>query len=212
MVWINGQSIGRHWPGYIAHGSCGGCNYAGTYTEKKCRTNCGQPSQRWWLCCCFFLVIICLSSLNIHNGDVILRYHVPRSWVKPTGNLLVVFEEWGGDPSGITLVKRTTGSVCADIFEGQPNLNNWHMLSSGKGNKLEPKAHLWCPPGQKISEIKFASYGLPQGTCGSFQEGTCHAHKSYDALQRVHLELWQLFIFLSKFYFVACSFEDYFFS
>lgn len=38
--------------------------------------------------------------------------------------------------------------------------------------------------GKKISDIKFASYGLPQGTCGSFREGSCHAHKSYDALKR----------------------------
>ncbi|TKY72795.1 Beta-galactosidase protein [Spatholobus suberectus] len=80
-VWINGQSIGRHWPGYIAHGSCNQCNYAGYYTDKKCRTNCGQPSQRW--------------------------YHVPRSWLNSGGNILVVFEEWGGDPNGIALVKRT---------------------------------------------------------------------------------------------------------
>ncbi|OMO67301.1 hypothetical protein CCACVL1_20626 [Corchorus capsularis] len=156
QIWINGQSIGRHWPGYIAHGSCGACDYAGYYTEKKCKTNCGEPSQRW--------------------------YHVPRSWLNPSGNLLVVFEEWGGDPSGISLVKRTTGSVCADIFEGQPTLKNWGMLASGKINR--PKAHLWCPPGQKITDIKFASYGLPEGTCGSFREGSCHAHKSYDAFQK----------------------------
>ncbi|PIN17264.1 Beta-galactosidase [Handroanthus impetiginosus] len=79
-IWINGQSIGRHWPAYIAKGSCGDCNYAGTFTEKKCQRNCSQPSQRW--------------------------YHVPRSWLKPSGNLLVVFEEWGGDPTKISLVKR----------------------------------------------------------------------------------------------------------
>uniref|UniRef100_A0A2N9EPW9 beta-galactosidase n=1 Tax=Fagus sylvatica TaxID=28930 RepID=A0A2N9EPW9_FAGSY len=161
QIWINGQSIGRHWPGYTAHGNCGSCNYAGTYDDKKCRTNCGEPSQRW--------------------------YHVPRSWLSPSGNLLVVFEEWGGDPSGIALVKRTTGSVCADIYEGQPTLKSWGMINSGKTNR--PKAHLWCPPGQKISQIKFASYGLPQGTCGSFQEGSCHAHKSYDAPQRVSAQL-----------------------
>ncbi|KAJ7955885.1 Beta-galactosidase [Quillaja saponaria] len=156
QIWINGQSIGRHWPGYIAHGGCGDCNYAGTYNDKKCRTNCGEPSQRW--------------------------YHVPRSWLNPSGNLLVVFEEWGGDTTGISLAKRTTGSVCADIYEGQPTLGNWNVLTSGKVSR--PKAHLWCPPGQKISQIKFASYGLPQGTCGSFREGSCHAHKSYDAPQR----------------------------
>ncbi|KAF5481852.1 hypothetical protein F2P56_002471 [Juglans regia] len=156
QIWINGQSIGRHWPGYKAHGGCGDCSYAGTYSDKKCRTNCGEASQRW--------------------------YHVPRSWLNPSGNLLVVFEEWGGDPTGISLVKRTAASVCADIFEGQPTLKNWGMLTTGKINR--PKAHLWCPPGQKISQIKFASYGLPQGTCGSFREGSCHAHKSYDAPQR----------------------------
>ncbi|XP_022749934.1 beta-galactosidase-like isoform X2 [Durio zibethinus] len=156
QIWINGQSIGRHWPGYIAHGDCGACDYAGTYSDKKCRTYCGEPSQRW--------------------------YHVPRSWLNPSENLLVVFEEWGGDPSGIALVKRTTGSVCADIFEGQPTMKNRGMLAPGRINR--PKAHLWCSPGQKISEIKFASYGMPEGTCGSFREGSCHAHKSYDAFQK----------------------------
>ncbi|GLT47820.1 hypothetical protein SLA2020_214820 [Shorea laevis] len=156
QIWINGQSIGRHWPGYTAHGNCGACNYAGRYDDKKCRTGCGEPSQRW--------------------------YHVPRSWLNPSGNFLVVFEEWGGDPTGISLVKRTTRSVCADIYEGQPSLQNWRSPSSSKVNKL--KAHLWCPGEQKISQIKFASYGLPEGTCGSFREGSCHAHKSYNAFQK----------------------------
>ncbi|KAF2285145.1 hypothetical protein GH714_038820 [Hevea brasiliensis] len=158
QVWVNGRSVGRHWPGYIARGSCGDCNYAGTFDDKKCRSNCGEPSQRW--------------------------YHVPRSWVNPSGNLLVVFEEWGGDPSAISLVKRSTGSVCADIFEGQPSLKNWKMIALGKFDHLQPKAHLWCPSGQKISQIKFASYGMPQGTCGSFREGNCHAHKSYVAFEK----------------------------
>ncbi|XP_052199504.1 beta-galactosidase-like isoform X2 [Diospyros lotus] len=81
QIWINGESIGRHWPGYKARGSCGSCSYAGTFDEKKCLSNCGEASQRW--------------------------YHVPRSWVKPSGNLLVVFEEWGGEPTGISLFKRT---------------------------------------------------------------------------------------------------------
>lgn len=127
-----------------------------------------------------------MYNLNILDNSVNLRYHVPRSWLNPSGNLLVVFEEWGGDPTGISLVSRTTASVCADIFEGQPTLNDWQLLSSGKVSSMEPKAHLWCPPGQKISEIKFASYGMPQGTCGSFREGSCHAHKSYDAFQKVY--------------------------
>ncbi|CAL9104787.1 unnamed protein product [Musa textilis] len=80
QIWINGQSIGRYWPAYKANGFCDWCDYRGAYNEKKCQTNCGEPSQKW--------------------------YHVPRAWLNPTGNLLVVFEEWGGDPSGISMVKR----------------------------------------------------------------------------------------------------------
>ncbi|KAM5565002.1 hypothetical protein ABKV19_019167 [Rosa sericea] len=80
QVWINGQSIGRYWMAF-ANGDCSMCSYTGTYRETKCQLGCGQPTQRW--------------------------YHVPRSWLKPTQNLLVVFEELGGDPSKITLVKRS---------------------------------------------------------------------------------------------------------
>ncbi|KAA0051151.1 hypothetical protein IC582_008122 [Cucumis melo] len=159
QIWLNGQSLGRYWPAYKSTGSCGSCDYTGTYNEKKCSSNCGEASQRW--------------------------YHVPRSWLKPTGNLLVVFEEWGGDPNGIHLVRRDVDSVCVNINEWQPTLMNWQMQSSGKVNKpLRPKAHLSCGPGQKISSVKFASFGTPEGECGSFREGSCHAHHSYDAFQR----------------------------
>lgn len=47
QVWINGESIGRHWPAYTARGSCGKCYYGGIFTEKKCHFSCGEPSQRW---------------------------------------------------------------------------------------------------------------------------------------------------------------------
>lgn len=81
QMWINGQSFGRHWPAYTARqGGCSTCKYAGTYTEFKCLTGCGEPSQKW--------------------------YHLPRSWLMPTKNQLVIFEEWGGNPGGISLVKR----------------------------------------------------------------------------------------------------------
>ncbi|MBA0678026.1 hypothetical protein Goari_019393 [Gossypium aridum] len=160
QIWINGQSIGRHWPAYKASGNCSVCNYSGTYDENKCRTNCGEASQRW--------------------------YHVPRSWLNPTGNLLVVIEEWGGDPNAISLVRRETNSVCADIYEWQPTLMNYQMHASGKADKpLRPKVHLECDVGQKISAVKFASFGTPEGVCGSYREGSCHAYHSYDAFNRL---------------------------
>lgn len=187
QVWINGESIGRHMPGYKATGGCGACNYAGWFNEKKCLSNCGEASQRWYVIffpLSFILSSFWLSELKTKNCNT--RYHVPRSWLYPTGNLLVVFEEWGGDPHGISLVKREIGSVCADIFEWQPQLVNWQLQASGKVNKpLRPKAHLRCAPGQKISSIKFASFGTPEGSCGSFREGSCHAHHSYDAFEKV---------------------------
>ena len=97
-----------------------------------------------------------------------------------------MFEELGGDPTGISLIKRNVGSVCAHVNEWQPVMKNIDAYG-----RLElpqrPKAHLMCAPGQKISSIKFASFGTPQGVCGSFQEGNCHAHKSYDAFEKVWL-------------------------
>lgn len=126
---------------------------------------------------------------------------MPRSWLHPTGNLLVVFEEWGGDPNAISLVKRELASVCADINEWQPQLVNYKMQASGEVDRpLRPKAHLRCATGQKITSIKFASFGTPVGVCGSFSEGSCHAHHSYDAFEKV-LNLVYMpvsFILLSK--------------
>ncbi|KAI4374956.1 hypothetical protein MLD38_012888 [Melastoma candidum] len=83
QAWINGQSIGRYWMSY-ASGDCEPCSYSGTYRAPKCQYGCGQPTQRY--------------------------YHVPRSWLRPTKNLLVVLEELGGDTSGISILRRSWAS------------------------------------------------------------------------------------------------------
>ncbi|KAK3195414.1 hypothetical protein Dsin_026724 [Dipteronia sinensis] len=83
QVWINGQSIGRYWTA-TANGNCSECSYSGTYRTTRCQSGCDQPTQQW--------------------------YHVPRSWLKPKHNLLIVFEEIGGDASKISLVKRLVKS------------------------------------------------------------------------------------------------------
>ncbi|KAG6603934.1 Beta-galactosidase 3, partial [Cucurbita argyrosperma subsp. sororia] len=158
QIWINGLSIGRYWTAYAA-GNCDKCNYAGTFRPPKCQQGCGQPTQRW--------------------------YHVPRAWLKPKDNLLVVFEELGGNPTGISLVKRSVTSVCADVSEFHPTLKNWHIETYGKSEDLHrPKVHLRCSTGYSITSIKFASFGTPLGTCGSYQQGTCHAPMSYDILEK----------------------------
>ncbi|XP_073014846.1 beta-galactosidase 3 [Primulina eburnea] len=158
QLWVNGQSLGRYWTAY-ATGNCNGCNYAGTYRPFKCQLGCGQPTQRW--------------------------YHLPRSWLKPTQNLLVLFEELGGNPMRISLAKRSVTSVCADVSEYHPNIKNWQIESYGKMQEFHrPKVHLHCGPGKSISSIKFASFGTPLGKCGSFQQGTCHAPTSYSTIEK----------------------------
>lgn len=58
-------------------------------------------------------MLIQRDNLGISNSDLVCfsRYHVPRSWLKPTQNLLIVFEEIGGDASRISLVKRSLAYV-----------------------------------------------------------------------------------------------------
>lgn len=121
------------------------------------------------------------------------RYHVPRSWLKPTKNLLIVFEELGGDASKISLVKRSVSSVCADAYEHHPTTENWHIESDGESTMLhQAKVHLQCTAGQSISAINFASFGTPSGTCGSFEKGTCHSPNSHTLLEKVLIQLQHL--------------------
>ncbi|KAL6222331.1 hypothetical protein ACLB2K_005723 [Fragaria x ananassa] len=158
QIWINGQSVGRYWTAF-ANGDCNGCSYAGGFKPTKCQTGCGQPTQRY--------------------------YHVPRSWLKPTQNLLVIFEELGGDPSRVSIVKRSVSTVCAEVAEYHPTIKNWHIEGYGKVQDFHsPKVHLRCNPGQSISSIKFASFGTPFGTCGTYQQGICHASTSYSVIEK----------------------------
>ncbi|EPS60900.1 beta-galactosidase, partial [Genlisea aurea] len=158
QLWVNGQSLGRYWTAYAA-GNCGQCGYEGTFRPPKCQQGCGQPTQRW--------------------------YHLPRSWIKPTQNLVVLLEELGGDPASIKLVKRSVRSVCADVTEFHPNIRNWQLENYGQPEAFhKPKIHLKCGSGQTISSIKFASFGTPMGTCGKFSQGPCHAPSSYSTLEK----------------------------
>lgn len=50
-AWVNGQSIGRYWPAFIAfsNGCNEKCDYRGPYGSGKCRKNCGKPSQQLYV-------------------------------------------------------------------------------------------------------------------------------------------------------------------
>eukprot|EP00250_Pteridium_aquilinum_P015845 c22797_g1_i1 orf=77-2668(+) len=157
-AWINGEDIGRYWPTNIAPqiGCSSTCSYQGTFRANKCLTNCGKPSQS--------------------------RYHVPRSWLKDSENTLVLFEEIGGDPTKITFVTSSVTSVCAHVAESHaPPLSSLRTIESSNNR---PVASIDCGLGKTITRITFASYGTPQGTCGSFQKGNCHALNSMVIVQK----------------------------
>ncbi|CAA0822400.1 Beta-galactosidase 1 [Striga hermonthica] len=163
QIWINGNNIGRYWTTLKASGDCTPCHYTVWYNDHICRRGCGQPTQRW--------------------------FHIPRSWLKNTENLLVVFEEFGGDPSGITLAKREVATTCTDIHESQPSLVNWQIQASGNyfqyNQTLTANAHLNCGDEKKIASIEFASYGNPQGICGNYHVGSCHSPNSHHIVEQL---------------------------
>ncbi|KAJ8641769.1 hypothetical protein MRB53_018463 [Persea americana] len=153
-AWVNGQSIGRYWPTYISpKGGCeDSCDYRGPYHVDKCFTGCGLPSQK--------------------------LYHVPRSWIQPSNNTLVLFEEMGGDPTQISLAQRQVESLCAHVSElHPPPLDAWESYRK-MGQKSGPLLHLECPSNKLISKIKFSSFGTPQGSCGSYGHGMCSSDRA----------------------------------
>lgn len=64
--WVNGKSIGRYWPSYLANenGCSSNCDFRGAYYDSKCVINCGKPTQRSYVF--KFLGI----ELNLYNMNV----------------------------------------------------------------------------------------------------------------------------------------------
>ncbi|XP_028551110.1 beta-galactosidase 9 isoform X1 [Dendrobium catenatum] len=158
QAWVNGHGIGRYWSLVAPKYGCPGtCNYRGAYNENKCLTNCGKPTQT--------------------------LYHIPREWLQASSNLLVIFEETGGDPLEIKLKKHATVTICSQVSETHyPPLSSWHHPERYTGNisfdKSQPEMHLHCDDGYAISSITFASFGTPHGSCQYFSKGKCHAQNS----------------------------------
>ncbi|KAJ6769763.1 BETA-GALACTOSIDASE [Salix purpurea] len=150
QAWINGQSIGRYWSTYLSPstGCTDNCDYRGSYNSFKCQKKCGQPAQT--------------------------LYHIPRTWVHPGDNLLVLHEELGGDPSQVSLLTQTGQDICSIVSEDDPP-----PADSWKPNlefmSQSPEVRLSCEHGWHIAAINFASFGTPEGKCGTFTPGNCHA-------------------------------------
>nr|AYP70305.1 beta-galactosidase 2 [Actinidia deliciosa] len=149
QAWVNGQSIGRYWPAYLSPstGCSEKCDYRGTYDSFKCLKHCGEPAQT--------------------------LYHIPRTWVHPGENLLVLHEELGGDPSKISFLTRSGQEICSHVSEADPPpADAWKPMSEFVSQTAEIR--LSCEQGWRITSITFASFGTPTGDCGTFSPGRCH--------------------------------------
>ncbi|KAK9081812.1 hypothetical protein Syun_031028 [Stephania yunnanensis] len=167
QAWVNGHNIGRFWSLVAPKDGCQEtCDYRGAYNENKCAKNCGKLSQKW--------------------------YHVPRSWLKSSDNLLVIFEETGGNPLGISVSLHYTRTICGSVSESDyPPLHRWTRQSSIHGrtsiSNTTPEMQLQCDDGHVISDIVFASYGTPLGSCQHFSTGQCHADSSLSVVSNACL-------------------------
>ncbi|WVZ98708.1 hypothetical protein U9M48_044108 [Paspalum notatum var. saurae] len=106
-------------------------------------------------------------------------YHIPRQFLNPQDNILVIFEEMGGDPQLITVNTVSVTRVCGNVKE----LSAPSLQSQDK----EPAVELWCQEGKQISAIEFASYGNPVGGCRNFGFGRCHAGSSESVVKQACL-------------------------
>eukprot|EP00831_Metopus_contortus_P082608 TRINITY_DN8971_c0_g1_i1.p3 TRINITY_DN8971_c0_g1~~TRINITY_DN8971_c0_g1_i1.p3 ORF type:complete len:114 (+),score=20.43 TRINITY_DN8971_c0_g1_i1:125-466(+) len=78
-IYVNGKNLGRYYS-IIAKGDCEPCDYRMSYNDKKCFTGCNELSQRF--------------------------FDIPYGWLKYGENILVIFEEVGGDIDGVHVFER----------------------------------------------------------------------------------------------------------
>ncbi|GLU12850.1 hypothetical protein SLE2022_295080 [Rubroshorea leprosula] len=163
LAWLNGEEIGRYWPRKSSKKEhcVQECDYRGKFRPDKCLTGCGEPTQRW--------------------------YHVPRSWFKPSGNILVIFEEKGGNPTKITFARRKTSGLCSVIAEDHPMIHKESVAGTENNRTTTPTFSLKCPKDTHISIVKFASFGNPTGKCGSYTKGDCHDPSSTSVVEKLCL-------------------------
>ncbi|XP_010468659.1 PREDICTED: beta-galactosidase 13-like [Camelina sativa] len=118
-----------------------------------------------------------------------IEYHIPRSFLKPKKNLLVIFEEEANvKPELIDFVIVNRDTVCSFIGENYtPSVRHWTRKNDqvqAITDDVQLTAKLKCSGTKKISAVEFASFGNPNGTCGNFTLGTCNAPVSKQVVEK----------------------------
>ncbi|KHN33673.1 Beta-galactosidase 13 [Glycine soja] len=116
------------------------------------------------------------------------EYHIPRSFLNPQDNLLVIFEEEARVPAQVEILNVNRDTICSVVGERDPaNVNSW---VSRRGNfhpvvkSVGAAASMACATGKRIVAVEFASFGNPSGYCGDFAMGSCNAAASKQIVER----------------------------
>ena len=119
---------------------------------------------------------------------MLIRYHIPRTWIKPKDNLLVILEEEKANPKDMEILNVDRDTVCTGISEKHPP----HVKAFAvKGQKfhatvedVQPEATVKCPNRKKIVAVEFASFGNSTGACGNFALGKCNAPETKQIVEQ----------------------------
>ncbi|KAG9147478.1 hypothetical protein Leryth_007280 [Lithospermum erythrorhizon] len=116
------------------------------------------------------------------------EYHIPRAFLKDKNNLLVIFEENGGNITGVQIQTVNRDIICSIISEAfPPQLVRWGKPGvdmSSPVTTADKSGHLYCPQGKVVKAIEFASYGNPEGACGYFKLGSCTSPNSQQVAEQ----------------------------
>ncbi|XP_038887431.1 beta-galactosidase 13-like isoform X1 [Benincasa hispida] len=139
----------------------------------------GKSIGRYWMSY--------LSPLKMPTQS---EYHIPRTFIKPSENLLVILEEENHTPEKVEIVLVNRDIICSFITEYHPpNVKSWERKDKqfrAVIDDVKTGAHLQCPHDKKITSIEFASYGDPSGVCGNYQHGKCHSSSDTQKLVEQH--------------------------
>lgn len=129
---------------------------------------------------------------------------MPRSWLRSSNNLLVILEEIGGNPFGISVKLHSSTIICAQVSESnypplQKLVNEDLIAQEVSANDMIPELYLHCQEGHTISSITFSSFGTPGGSCQNFSRGNCHAPSSMSIVSKVNPVVGSFSLFASTF-------------
>ncbi|XP_056698962.1 beta-galactosidase 13 isoform X2 [Spinacia oleracea] len=128
------------------------------------------------------------SFLSVKQEPSQKEYHIPRVFLKTKDNLLVIFDETGGNINTVEIETVNRDTICSYIGEDMPpTVMSWKR---DKGDfiaaidDLRPMASLQCPNNKVITRVEFASFGNPYGVCGYFLLGTCNSPHTQNIVEQ----------------------------